>query len=103
MSKIITSDSFEMEVLKSDKPVLVDFFATWCGPCKMLAPVLDEMSEDRDDIKVVKLDVDQSMDLAQKYKVAAVPTLLLFKNGEVAKTSMGFMEKKDLEKFIDKA
>ena len=87
MSKIITSDSFEMEVLKSDKPVLVDFFATWCGPCKMLAPVLDELYEDRDDIKVVKLDVDQSMDLAQKYKVAAVPTLLLFKNGEVAKTS----------------
>ena len=103
MSKIITTNNFEREVLKSDKPVLVDFFATWCGPCKMLAPVLDELSEDRDDIKVVKLDVEQSMDLAQKYKVAAVRNLLLFKNGEVAKTSMGFMEKKDLEKFIDKA
>ena len=103
MSKIITSDSFEMEVLKSDKPALVDFFATWCGPCKMLAPVLDELSEDREDIKVVKVDVDQALELAQQYKVAAVPTLLLFKNGEVANKSMGFMEKKDLEKFIDKA
>ena len=103
MSKIITSDSFEMEVLKSDKPVLVDFFATWCGPCKMLAPVLDELSEDREDIKVVKVDVDQALELAQQYKVAAVPTLLLFKNVEVANKSMGFMEKKDLEKFIDKA
>ena len=103
MSKIITSDSFEMEVLKSDKPVLVDFFATWCGPCKMLAPVLDELSEDREDIKVVKVDVDQALELAQQYKVVVVPTLLLFKNGEVANKSMGFMEKKDLEKFIDKA
>lgn len=103
MSKIITSDQFQMEVLKSEKPVLVDFFATWCGPCKMLAPVLDELSADREDIKIVKIDVDQSPDLARQYKVSAVPTMLLFKKGEVANKSMGFLEKKDLEKFIDRA
>ena len=85
----LTKDNFEQEVLKSEKPVLVDFYADWCGPCQMLSPIVDEVAEERDDIKVGKINVDEQMELAQKYGVMTIPTLLVIKNGEIT-------EKKDL-------
>lgn len=100
MSKVITSDNFETEVLKADKPVLVDFHATWCGPCKMIAPVIAELEAERDDFYVGKIDVDQEPGLAMQYRVAAVPTLLLFKNGELADKLVGFADKAALEQFL---
>lgn len=83
MSKVIGSDLFENEVLKSGTPVLVDFFATWCGPCKMIAPALEEISAEMQGVvKVIKVDIDASVDLARKYDVRSVPTLMIFKGGE---------------------
>ncbi len=97
MIEHLNSDRFNEEVLKSETPVLVDFFATWCGPCKMLGPVLEKFSEKRSDLKVVKIDVDENSDLAVKYGVQGVPTLLLFKNGEVVKQAVGFRNDAQLE------
>ena len=85
----ITKDTFEAEILKSDKPVLLDFFAVWCGPCKMIAPVLDEIAEEREDIKVCKINVDEEPELAAKYQVMSIPTLFVIKNGEVVNQSLG--------------
>ena len=94
---ILTEENFEEEVLKSDIPVLVDFWATWCGPCKMLAPVISEIAEEKaGEIKVGKVDVDEQMDLVAEYQVASIPTVLLFKNGEVEETSIGFKTKEQL-------
>ena len=76
----LTKDNFEQEVLKSEKPVLVDFYADWCGPCQMLSPIVDEVAEERDDIKVGKINGDEQMELAQKYGVMTIPTLLVIKN-----------------------
>lgn len=89
----ITKDTFENEVLKSDKPVLLDFFATWCGPCKMIAPVLDEIAAEREDIKVCKIDVDAEAELAARYQVVSIPTLFVIKNGEITNKAMGAMPK----------
>lgn len=89
----ITSENFEAEVLKSDKPVLLDFFATWCGPCKMVAPIIDEIAEERQDIKVCKLDVDQASEIAIRYNVSSIPTLMVFVNGEVVNQALGAMPK----------
>ena len=85
----ITKDTFEAEVLKSDKPVLLDFFAVWCGPCKMIAPVLDEIAEEREDIKVCKINVDEEPELAAKYQVMSIPTLFVIKDGQVVNQSLG--------------
>lgn len=85
----ITKDTFEAEVLKSDKPVLLDFFAVWCGPCKMIAPVLDEIAEEREDIKVCKVNVDEEPELAAKYQVMSIPTLFVIKDGQVVNQSLG--------------
>ena len=85
----ITKDTFEAEVLKSDKPVLLDFFAVWCGPCKMIAPVLDEIAEEREDIKVCKINVDEEPELAAKYQVMSIPTLVVIKDGQVVNQSLG--------------
>ena len=85
----ITKDTFEAEVLKSDKPVLLDFFAVWCGPCKMIAPILDEIAEEREDIKVCKINVDEEPELAAKYQVMSIPTLFVIKDGQVVNQSLG--------------
>jgi len=94
---ILTKENFETEVLKSDIPVLVDFWATWCGPCMMLSPIIAELAEELEGkVKVGKVNVDEQNELAMQYRVASIPTLLLFKNGELAKTSVGFMPKNDI-------
>ncbi len=85
----------------SEGRVLVDFFATWCGPCKMIGPVLEKFSEERDDVRVVKVDIDSNEDLAREYGVMSVPTLILFKNGEVVDKKSGFMPIDQLNEFVD--
>lgn len=97
MEITLTESNFESEVLKSEKPVLVDFWASWCGPCKMLAPTIEQIANENDTIKVGKVNVDDEPDLAQKYGIVSIPTVILFKNGEAAKTSMGFVPKETLE------
>ena len=102
MSEIITEVQFEEEVLKSEIPVLVDFFATWCMPCKMIAPSLDEIAEEtKDTAKVLKIDIDQSQEVAIQYGVKSIPTLLLFKDGEVVDTIIGAVPKEEIKQKLD--
>lgn len=100
MAKAFTTADFDKEVLQSDVPVLVDFWATWCMPCKMLAPVIDELAAEAKDYKVGKVDVDQEPELARKYRVMSIPTVLVFKNGEVAASSVGVQSKEALENLL---
>lgn len=98
----LSDDSFENDVLKSDLPVLVDFWAEWCGPCKMIAPILDDVSEEyAGRLTIAKLNVDQNNISPAKYGVRGIPTLLLFKNGELAATKVGALSKTQLKEFID--
>ena len=92
----VNIENFKEEVLDSDIPVLVDFYATWCGPCKMLSPILHEIADKHDEFKICKVDVDAHMDLAAKYNVASIPTLLVFKNGELVNRQTGFRSKTDV-------
>ena len=85
----INKDNFHQEVLNSEKPVLLDFFASWCGPCKMVAPILDEIAEEREDIKVCKVDIDQQPELASRFRVMSVPTLMVMKEGKIVEQSIG--------------
>ena len=98
-----TSANFEEEVLKSEIPVLVDFYADWCGPCKMMAPIVESLAESFDGkVKVGKLNIDEEMDIAQKYRVMSIPTFIVFKGGQALETSVGAMSKDDLEKKLQK-
>ena len=94
------SANFEEEVLKSEKPVLIDFYADWCGPCKMLSPIIDEIAEENSDIKVVKVNVDDSQDLAMKYQVMSIPTLVVIKNGKEINRSVGLRDKSEVVSMI---
>ena len=85
----ITKATFEEEVLNSDKPVLLDFWAPWCGPCRMIGPVLDEIAEEREDIKVCKVNVDEEPELANQYQVVSIPTLFVIKDGKIVNQSLG--------------
>ncbi len=98
----VTADDFEDKVLKSDKLVLVDFWAEWCGPCRMVAPTLDEIAEENDKVQIAKVDVDNQQDLAFKYQVSSIPTFILFKDGEVADRMMGAMPKASFENLIER-
>ncbi len=98
---ILSEENFETEVLNSKIPVLVDFWATWCGPCKMLAPTISKIAEEKaGEIKVCKLDVDEEPDLARRYGIASIPTLKVFVNGEVIKTSIGVQPKAAIESML---
>ena len=85
----INKDNFHKEVLNSDKPVLLDFFASWCGPCRMLGPILDEIAEEREDIKVCKINIDEQPELASRYRIMTIPTLMVLKNGQIMEQSVG--------------
>ena len=103
MSEVkLTSENFESEVLNSSDTVLVDFYADWCGPCKMLAPLIEEIAEEyRGRIKVGKINVDEERELANRYQIVSIPTLLLFKQGKIVKTSVGFRSKSELEEMVN--
>ena len=89
----VTLENFEAEVIKSDLPVLVDFWASWCGPCRMLSPIVDQIADERTDIKVCKVNVDEQEELAMRFGIMSIPTLIVFKNGEVIKKTMGVQPK----------
>lgn len=96
----LTKETFEAEVLKSETPVLVDFWAPWCGPCKMVAPVLEELSEQAKGYKIAKLDVDTAPEIAQTYGIMSIPTIILFNKGEVAEQVVGVQTKEALEALV---
>ena len=85
----INKDNFHQEVLNSDKPVLLDFFASWCGPCRMVGPILDEIAEEREDIKVCKINIDEQPELAHRYRIMTIPTLMVMKDGNIVEQSVG--------------
>ncbi|MBO5397590.1 MAG: thioredoxin [Clostridia bacterium] len=96
----VSSENFEEEVLKSDKKVLIDFYADWCGPCKMLSPIVEAFASENSSIKVVKVDIDVNPALAAKYGVSSIPTLIVIENGEVKNTSVGLISKSEVEALV---
>jgi len=101
MTKLVSEMEFENEVIKSEVPVVVDFFATWCGPCKLIAPILDQLSDEFGEAaKIVKVDVDQAKEMAIEYNVKSVPTLIFFKNGEIVDKVVGALPKNELKSKI---
>ncbi len=99
----VTEESWEAEVLKSETPVLVDFWAQWCGPCRMVAPVLDQIAEEMDGkVRIVKLNVDENQQIAYQFQVSSIPTFILFKDGQMADRMMGAMPKGAFQSFIDR-
>ena len=99
----VTDNNFQAEVLESESPVLVDFWAPWCGPCRIIAPSLEELNDEIDNLRVVKLNVDENQQTAAQYNVMSIPTLIVFKNGEPAKTIIGAMPKKRLQQELEPA
>lgn len=97
----ITAENFEQEVLKADKPVLLDFWADWCGPCKMLMPIIEDVASEVADAKICKINVDEEPDLASKYKIMSIPTLMVVKNGEVVKTEVGVQSKSKIKEMLE--
>lgn len=98
----LTNLNFEDEVMRSDKPVLIDFFATWCGPCRMVSPIVDEVAEERSDVKVCKVDVDEQGELAAQFGVSSIPTLVVMKNGSITNRRIGALPKPEILALIDK-
>ena len=102
MAQAVTESSFEQEVLQSEKPVLVDFWAEWCGPCHAVSPILDKIAEERaDELKLVKVNIDENQGLAQRYGVMSIPMMVLFKNGELKESIVGLQTKEQLTQVID--
>jgi thioredoxin 1 len=97
----VTDTNFQAEVLESEQPVLVDFWAPWCGPCRVVGPVLEEIAAERDDLRIVKLNVDENQQTAATFEVLSIPTMILFKNGQVAKKVIGAYPKKRLESELE--
>lgn len=104
MAMEFTDQNFEQEVLKSDKPVLVDFWAAWCGPCQMMGPIVEELAEEmKDKVKIGKLNVDENRETASKFSVMSIPTLIIFKDGKSAKQFVGVQAKENLKEELEKA
>lgn len=99
-AQVFTTANFDSEVLGSDKPVLVDFWATWCGPCQKQGPIVEELADELTDVKVGKLDVDAEEEIAGRYNIMSIPTVILFKNGEVAGKAVGLQSKESLQALI---
>lgn len=96
----LTKDSYHNEVMETEKVVVIDFWATWCGPCKMMAPVVEEIAKDYPDVKVCKVNVDEEPELSNAFKIASIPTIVVIKNGEIIDSVIGFRPKEDIEKII---
>lgn len=99
----ITKENFEAEVLKSAQPVLLDFWAAWCGPCRMLSPIVDEVAEERTDVKVGKVNVDEQMELAMRFQVSSIPMLAVFKDGKAITKSVGYRPKSEIAAMVEGA
>ena len=99
----ITNENFEQEVLHADRPVLLDFWATWCGPCRMVSPIVDEIAEENDAIKVGKVNVDEQMELAMRFQVSSIPMLVVFKDGKAVVKSVGYRPKAEIAAMVEGA
>lgn len=96
----LTKDSYHNEVMETEKVVVIDFWATWCGPCKMMAPVVEEVAKDYPDVKVCKVNVDEESELSNAFKIVSIPTIVVIKNGEIIDSVVGYRPKEDIEKII---